>query len=318
MQQVVAHRCSMTRGRGDDGLVRIVSLLPSATEIVYALGLGDSLVGVTHECDWPQDARTKRQVSRSTIPADATAAEIDDLVAGSMSGGPPTYLLDESAFRDLDPHLVLTQDLCAVCAVPAGQVEQALDTLGCAADVVSLDPSSLEEVLADVLRVGAVTGRAAQAESVVTDLRRRLATVEAAVAGRPRPRTFALEWGDPPYNGGHWVPEMIARAGGDPVLGAWGTPSVRVRWEDIAAAEPDLVVFMPCGYDLDGAVTQAAPILARPEIAAATVVAVDASGCFSRPGPRLVDGVEILAAALHPQVRTAPAAGMRVLRSATG
>lgn len=295
--------------------MRIVSLLPSATEIVYALGLEDSLVGVTHECDWPPQARNKQQVSRSLIPAGATAVEIDDLVTGSMTGGPPTYALDDDAVRALAPDLVLTQDLCAVCAVPAGQVEQALDTIGCPADVLSLDPSSLDEMLDGVLQVGAVTGTEAEAERVVAALRARLDAVSRAVDGLPRPRTFALEWADPPYNGGHWVPEMIQHAGGEPVLGAWGTPSVRVRWEDIAAAAPEVVVFMPCGYDVDGAVAQAAPVLERAELAGATtVVAVDASGCFSRPGPRLVDGVEILAAVLHPEKFATPPRGMAVLR----
>lgn len=299
--------------------MRIVSLLPSATEIVCALGLEDDLVGVTHECDWPPVARTKRQVSQSMIPAGATAAQIDDLVVGSMSGGAPTYLLDEAAVRELQPDLVLTQDLCAVCAVPAGQVEHALDKLGCSADVVSLDPSSLEEMLQGIEEVGERTGRLAQARALVADLRGRLDAVEAAVAGCRRPRTFALEWGDPPYNGGHWVPEMVQRAGGDAVLGAWGTPSVRVTWDAIEEQRPEVVVFMPCGYDLGGALAQADQVLSRPEIAAATVVAVDASGCFSRPGPRLVEGVEILAAALHPDAVPAPRTdAMRVLRRAPG
>lgn len=298
--------------------MRIVSLLPSATEIAYALGLGDDVVGVTHECDWPPQARSKRQVSRSTIPVDATAAQIDDLVAASMTGGAPTYLLDEEAVRDLRPDVVLTQDLCAVCAVPAGQIEQALDRLGCTAQVVSLDPSSLDEMLDGIVQVGDVTGRQNEADAVVSRLRERLAAVESAVAGRARPRTFALEWGDPPYNGGHWVPEMIARAGGEPVLGAWGTPSVRVLWDDIAAADPEVVVFMPCGYDLDGAVAQAGPVLERAEIASARcVVAVDASGYFSRPGPRLIDGVEMLAAVLHPDaVPAVPPGRVAVLRPA--
>jgi len=281
--------------------VRIVSLLPSATEIVYALGLEDQLVGVTHECDWPPAARTLPVVSHSALPATTDPVEIDRVVAASLGDGEPIYRLDREAIRDLRPDVVLSQDLCAVCAVPSGHVNAALEVLGCRAEVVSLDPGSLDEVLGCVLRVGEITGTASRAEAVVADLRRRLADVRATVAGRPRPRVFALEWGDPPFNGGHWIPDMIDTAGGEPVLANRGAPSERVRWSDIAAAEPGVVVFMPCGYDLDAAVDEGRrTLVARPELAGATIFAVPANAHFSRPGPRLVDGVEILAAALHP------------------
>lgn len=281
--------------------MRIVSLLPSATEMVYALGLGDSLVGVTHECDWPPDASRKQVVSHSNLPEDAPPAEIDRLVSESMVGGEPTYRLDAEAIRELRPDLVLTQDLCAVCAVPAGDVHAALDVLGCRAEVVSLDPSSLEDVLHGLVEIGRVTGTEVQAQGVVRSLRARLHATERAVAGLGRPKTFALEWGDPPFNGGHWVPEMIEVAGGEPVLGAHRTPSVRVTWDQIAAADPDVVVFMPCGYGLDAAVAEAEVLVERPEFPpGAACYAVHANAYFSRPGPRLVDGVEILASALHP------------------
>ena len=285
------------------GTVRIVSLLPSATEIVYALGLEDDLVGVTHECDWPPAAREKPIVSVSALPPAATPAEVDALVSASLAGGEPIYRLDEVAMRDLRPDLVLSQDLCAVCAVPSGRVNEALDVLGCQADVLSMDPSSLEEVLQCVLDVGRITARVEEAEQLVAGLRQRLSDVRQSVAGQPRPRTFALEWSDPPFNGGHWVPEMIEAAGGEPVLANPGVDSVRVRWEEIEAAAPEVVVFMPCGYDTARAAAEGATLLSRSEFASVQkIFAVDASGYFSRPGPRLVDGVEILAAALHPEV----------------
>jgi iron complex transport system substrate-binding protein len=296
-------------------VMRILSLLPSATEIVYALGLEDDLVGVTHECDWPPAARDKRAVSFSSLPPAAESAEVDRLVSASIDGGDPIYRLDNEAVRELRPDLVLTQDLCAVCAVPSGHVNDALELLGCRAEVVSMDPSTLDEVLDCVLRVGTVTGTERVAAALVDELRDRLKAVSDQVAGRERPRTFALEWSDPPFNGGHWVPEMIGVAGGEAVLAGRATPSVRVTWDQIAAASPQVVVFMPCGYDLAGAVAEAGPLLDRPELSDAAFYAVDASSYFSRPGPRLVDGVEILASALHPDaVPTSPAGTVRRLR----
>jgi iron complex transport system substrate-binding protein len=295
--------------------MRILSLLPSATEIVYALGLEDDLVGVTHECDWPPAARAKRSVSFSALPSAAEPAEVDRLVSASINGGEPIYRLDNEAVRELRPDLVLTQDLCAVCAVPSGHVNDALELLGCRAEVLSMDPSSLGEVLDCVLHVGTVTGTESTATALVDGLRDRLRAVSDRVSGRERPRTFALEWSDPPFNGGHWVPEMIELAGGEAVLAGRETPSVRVTWEQIVSASPQVVVFMPCGYDLDGAVAEAAPLLDRREISEAAFFAVDASSYFSRPGPRLVDGVEILASALHPDaVPESPAGTVRRLR----
>jgi iron complex transport system substrate-binding protein len=294
--------------------MRIVSLLPSATEVVYTLGLGGHLVGVTDECDWPPQARTVQVVSHSALPAAAQPAEIDRLVSASVGGGQPIYRLDTDAIRDLRPDLVLAQDLCAVCAVPSGQVTQALDVLGCQAEVISLDPSSLDEVLDGVLQVGKAAGVPERAEEVVAGLRERLAGVRSAVEGLERPRVFALEWGDPPFNGGHWVPEMLQVAGSEPVLACPGAPSVRVTWAQIQAVAPQVVVFMPCGYDLQAAAEEASrTLLQRPELAGVeAIVAVDASAYCSRPGPRLVDGVEILAAVLHPGRLPPPPVGTAV------
>jgi iron complex transport system substrate-binding protein len=295
--------------------MRIVSLLPSATELVYALGAEDSLVGVTHECDFPAAAQGIRRVSRSTIPPDATSAEIDALVVASAAGGPPTTELDDRAIRELDPDVILTQDLCAVCAVASDRVDDALTRLGCTAQVVSLDPSTLADVLDGLNRVGAAVGRADVAERVLAALQGRLAEVQQAVAGRQRPRVLALEWADPPFNAGHWVPEQIEAAGGEPVLARRGTPSVRVEWADVEQAEPDVVAFMPCGYPMSTALREARDVvLARPELAAVpTVVVAHGDAFFSRPGPRLVDGVEVLAGVLHPEVWAPPPASAAVV-----
>ena len=294
--------------------MRIVSLLPSATEIIYTLGLAEHLVGVTDECDWPPQARTVQVMSRSALPAAVEPAEIDRLVSTSIGGGQPIYRLDTDTIGDLRPDLVLAQDLCAVCAVPSGQVNQALDVLGCQAEVISLDPRSLDEVLDGVLQVGKAAGVEQRAHEVVAGLRERLASVQGAVEGLQRPRVFALEWGCPPFNGGHWVPEMLQVAGAEPVLACPGAPSVRVTWAQIEAAAPQVVVFMPCGYGLQAAAGEAKQsLLARPELAGVeAIVAVDASAYCSRPGPRLVDGVEILAAALHPGQLPSPPAGTAV------
>jgi iron complex transport system substrate-binding protein len=250
----------------------------------------------------------------SALPPLAEPAEIDRLVSASIGGGEPIYRLDTDAIRDLRPDVVLSQDLCAVCAVPSGHVNAALEVLGCQAKVVSLDPSSLDDVLDCVLQVGKVAGVEQHAEEVVGGLRRRLASVQAAVDGPDRPRVFALEWGDPPFNGGHWIPKMLEIAGAEALLACPGTPSVRVTWEQIAAAQPQVVVFMPCGYGLEAAADEARrTLLQRPELAGAkAILAVDANAYFSRPGPRLINGVEILAAALHPGRLAPPPAGTAV------
>jgi iron complex transport system substrate-binding protein len=282
--------------------LRILSLLPSATEIVYSLGLEDDLVGVTHECDWPPAARSKRAVTRSSLSEASEPEEVDRLVAESVASGDPIYRLDTAAVRELRPDIVLSQDLCAVCAVPSGYVNDALEVLGCQADVVSLDPGSIDEVLGCVLRIGEVTGTSARAEALVAGLRNRLRAVEVAVRSEDRPRTFALEWSDPPFNAGHWVPQMIETAGGEPVLCSPGEPSMRVTWDEIALSTPEVVVFMPCGYDLQASAAEASTRLIEKEelVRTRALFAVDASSYFSRPGPRIVDGVEILAHALHP------------------
>lgn len=281
--------------------MRVVSLLPSTTEVVFALGAGDDLVGVTFECDFPPEARDRRVVSTSTMPAGLDPAGIDAWVAAAAARGEDLYRLDADALAGLDADLVLTQDLCAVCAVDVGTVDDALSHLGCRADVLTVDPHTLEEVLASVVAVGAALGRPTEADAVLAGLRARLDAVAARVAGRRRPRVAVLEWTDPPYAPGHWVPDMVTAAGGLSVLGTAGARSGRTTWEALAACEPEVVVVAACGYGLEATTAMAADLRDAGLVpAGARLHPVDADAHWVRPGPRLVDGVEGLAAALHP------------------
>jgi iron complex transport system substrate-binding protein len=285
--------------------VRLVSLLPSATEIVYALGLGEDLVGVTFECDEPPAARAEKTVvvgGRDT--RGMTPGEIDSYVRAQLAAGGDLYTLHAEALAALQPDLILTQDLCRVCALPSGQVEDALDYLGCHAGVLALDPHSLEDVLGSILAVGQRTGVPDRAEQLAGELRGRLARTAALVAGRPRPRVAVVEWVDPPFTAGHWVPDLVTAAGGEPVAARPGERAVQTSWEAIAAAEPEHVLIAPCGFHLDGAIEQAR--LAAGKLPTAATWAIDADGIVVRPGPRLVDGVEAIASILHPG--TVPAA----------
>jgi iron complex transport system substrate-binding protein len=285
--------------------MKIVSLLPSATEIVYALGLGDQLAGVSFECDYPEAARNVPVVSGTALALERerSAAEIDAEVSARLAAGESIYTLDDARIRAIAPDLILAQDLCAVCAIDSGAVEDALDVIGCHAEVVSLDPVSLDDVIECVVQVGRATGTEEAAARYVAGLRSRLHAVRTRVTGLPRPRVFVLEWPDPPFNGGHWMPEVVEAAGGTPVLAEPGTPSRRLTWEQIGGASIDVTIFSPCGFDLAGAVEQAASFLGRPDLPdLGRVVAVNANAYFSRPGPRMVDGVELLSEILHPSV----------------
>lgn len=286
--------------------MRLVSLLPSATEIVYALGLGNQLVGVTFECDEPASARRDKTVvvgGRDT--SGMSPAAIDAYVRAQFAAGEDLYTLHADALAALAPELILTQDLCRVCALPSGHVEEALDYLGCTAEVVSLDPHSLDDVLATILTVGRHAGALPRAEQLVAALRQRLAAVARRVAGQRRPAVAVVEWTDPPFTAGHWVPDLVTAAGGQPVAAASGAPSVQATWEQIRAAGPEVVVVAPCGFHLDGAAAQAEAVARH--LPGIPVWAIDADGLVVRPGPRLVDGIEALAAVLHPG--TAGAAG---------
>jgi iron complex transport system substrate-binding protein len=289
--------------------MRLVSLLPSATEIVYALGLGEQLVGVTFECDEPAAARQDKVVvvgGRDT--SDMTPREIDNYVRAAMSAGEDLYTLRAQALAGLQPDLILTQDLCRVCALPSGQVEQALGFLGCEAEVLSLDPHSLTDVLTTIQLVGDRTGFGHRAADLVAGMQTRLGVVESAVAGRRRPRVAVVEWVDPPFTAGHWVPDLVRAAGGEPVGARPGQRSVESTWEEIRASMPDLVIVAPCGFHLDGAAEQATAVAA--EMPDVPVWAIDADGVVVRPGPRLVDGVEAIATILHPDV-VQPSASIR-------
>jgi iron complex transport system substrate-binding protein len=288
--------------------MRVVSLLPSATEIVYALGLDDQLVGVTFECDEPPTARRDKAIvvggqdTRGMAPA-----EIDAYVKDRLAAGGDLYTLHADALAGLDPDLILTQDLCRVCALPSGHVSDALDYLGCRADVLSLDPHTLDEVLETILAVGARIGVPQRAERLVTDLRARMATVSAAVAGRPRRRVGLVEWVDPPFTAGHWVPDMITAAGGEPVAARPGARSVQTSWGEFADAQPDLVLVAPCGFHLDGAAAQARVVAEH--LPGTPVWAIDGDSLVVRPGPRLIDGIATIAAILHPDAIAAPPVG---------
>ena len=280
--------------------MNIVSLLPSATEILFALGAGEDVVGVTFECDHPPEARQRRIVSTSSLPEGLDPAAIDAAVRARISAGEDLYHLDRDALAGLDADLVVTQDLCAVCAVDVAEVTAALDHLGCHAEVLTTDPHDLEQVLASIVQVGAATGREDRAHALVDGLRARLAAVADRVRGRARPRTVVLEWTDPPFAPGHWVPEMVQQAGGECVLGRPGERSVPTTWADVAAAAPDVVVSAPCGFGLEDSARLAGELLATGSLPAAVPVwAVDANASFARPGPRLVAGIEALAGILH-------------------
>lgn len=290
--------------------MKIVSLLPSATEICFALGLEGQLEAVTFECDFPEEAKRKPHATGNAIPQVDDPAEIDRLVRASLDSGEPIYTLDDELIRRIDPDLVLAQDLCRVCAVPSGHVEAALDRIGRRARVLSLDPSGLDDVIACVQEVAAAAGVPQRGRETVAALRARLRSVSERVESLPRVPTLTLEWSDPPFVGGHWVPEMVEAAGGADVLGAARQRSRTVDWSEIAGAAAPVAVFMPCGYDLEAAVAEGKSLLDRPELGAAErIYAVDATAYFSRPGPRVVDGVELLAWALHPDEFPEPAAG---------
>jgi iron complex transport system substrate-binding protein len=287
---------------------RICSLLPSATEIVYALGLGDRLVGVTHECDFPPEAAGKPRVTSSIIDSEAlSSGEIDRAVRDSLEQQSTIYHLDRDLLNWLCPDVVLTQELCDVCAVGFGEVRRVVESIPGSPRVVSLEPRTLSDVLDSILVVGRLGGALERAVALHDALARRLIDVRAAAARSTPVRVLTVEWVDPVFVGGHWVPEMVGLAGGVDVLGVEGEPSREVSWVEIARSEPEVVVVIPCGFDLARALEEirSAPLPTEWHDLAAVrnscVFAVDGSAYFSRPGPRLVDGVEILASILHPE-----------------
>jgi iron complex transport system substrate-binding protein len=280
--------------------MRIASLVPSATEALFALGVGRQVVAVTHECDYPAEVLQIPRLTHSVIPDGLAPGEIDARVREVTGQGEALYGLDEPMLARLAPDLIVTQALCAVCAVSYDDVRAVAERLESRPAVISLDPGTLGEVLDDLVRLAEATGVRARGEALRSELQARLDRVRDAVAGAPRPRVAALEWLDPPYAGGHWVPEMIELAGGRSVIGQPGRDSRTATWDEIRTARPEAVVAMPCGLYVEEATSQA---LARRDrlasLGAERIYAVDAASSFSRPGPRLVEGTELLAHLLH-------------------
>lgn len=287
--------------------MRICSLVPAATEVLFALGLGDRVVGVTHECDWPPEAAARPVVSASLVETDdLPSGEIDRVIAETARDGRPLYAIDEERWAEVAPDVVVMQELCDVCAVSTDQVKgvtaRRLDV-----DVLDYSPSTLAGIVAAIEALGARLGADGEAEELAGGVRTRLDRVSAALAGADdSPRVFVTEWLEPPYSAGHWVPDMVTAAGGTDVAGMSGEPSHRMRWPDVAELEPDVVVLAPCGFDLDRTLGEVVPLdlsahlLGTPARQESRVFAVDANATFSRPGPRVADGVEVLAHLLHP------------------
>jgi iron complex transport system substrate-binding protein len=285
--------------------MRIVSLLPSATEIVYALGLGDRLVGVTHECDFPDEAKTKPHLTASALPFSAKSSEIDRHVRASLHQGSSLYSLDSELLERLAPDLIITQELCEVCAVSYEIVARAARRLQGDPRLISLEPSSLEDVYANIATVAELAGVPDSAAGVIDPLRMRIAALQAEVRGRARPRTLVLEWTDPPMSGGHWTPGLVEIAGGEPILANPGANSTVLAWDAIVAADPDAIIVAPCGFDLARTHEAIADLAAIPQwnalraVRSGHVTAIDGNAYVNRPGPRLVDTAELFANALH-------------------
>lgn len=291
--------------------VRIASLVPAGTEIVCALGAGDRLVAVTHDCDHPDFVRGLPRLTRTTIPEGASSGEVDGLVRSAGERGESTFHLDGDALRAARPDVIIGQTICRVCAVTFEQLPASLPV---PPTVVPLEATSLEGVFADIRGVADAIGLAERALRLIETLSERVAAVSRAVEREPRPRVACLEWTDPLFQGGHWVPEQVHAAGGADVLGSPGARSRELAWDEVVAADPDVLVVMPCGFGAERAMTEARALATRPgwdkltAVRGGRVYAADGSAYFSRPGPRIVDGVEILAGLLHPERIPMPAA----------
>jgi iron complex transport system substrate-binding protein len=294
--------------------VRICSLVPAATEVLFALGVGDRVVAVTHECDWPQEAASRPTVTASLVQTgDLSSSEVDRVVADLAHDGKPLYAIDDERWREVAADVIVMQELCEVCAVSTDQVEGVLRARPVDVEVLDFSPTTLEGIMESVLALGSRLSVEGNAEELVAGMRARLERVAAALASvESSPRVFVTEWLEPPYSAGHWVPDLVAAAGGTDVAGMSGEPSHRMRWPDVVELDPDVVVLAPCGFDLDRTLAEVVPLdlsahllgtTARQESA---VFAVDANATFSRPGPRVVDAVEVLAHLLHPSAYPDP------------
>jgi iron complex transport system substrate-binding protein len=294
--------------------MRIVSLVPSATETLFALGLGDQVSAVTHECDFPAEALNLPKVTRDVIGPGLAPAEIDRAVRELTEQGRSIYELDEPGLRALRPDLIVTQALCSVCAVSVDDVRAIAERMDPVPEIVSLDPHTLGEVLGDVRTLAQATDTKDAGVDLLQDAAARIDRVRVAVKNAPRRRVAMLEWLDPVFVGGHWVPQLIEYAGGVDELGLSGEPSERRSWEQVAAARPEVVIVAPCGYDVERGLTEARAYRDRLQaLGAERIVIADASAWFSRPGPRLVEGLEWLGHALHPDLVPEPPGGVTVL-----
>jgi iron complex transport system substrate-binding protein len=294
--------------------VRIVSLVPHATELLFALGLDEQIVGVTHECDYPLDALQRARVTRDVLPTGLSARETDAAVRERTLAGEAIYELDAEQLAMLEPDLIVTQQLCPVCAVSYEDVTKVAEKLLSQPRVIALDPKTLGETLGDVRTLAEATDSRDRGVELIAAAGARIDRVKLAVRGLRRVRVAAIEWLDPVYVAGHWTPQMIELAGGEDVTGRAGEHSEVVTWELLSARQPDVVVVMPCGYDAPRAREEALTFAAQlGSLGAARVVAVNASAYFSRPGPRLIDGVELLARVLHPEhVRESPGEALAI------
>lgn len=289
--------------------MRIVSFLPSATEMVYALGLEDQLVGVTHECDYPAAAKSKTVVVRSAVGMKGLSLEeIDATVSRAVKVGQSIYTVDEELVKDLAPDLILTQDLCQVCAPSGNEMGRLLKHFENPPKIVWLTPSCLSDIFENIKQIGEASGKAPVAARIILGLQERVnAVAERTRALTSRPRTFCMEWLSPPYCAGHWVGEMVALAGGEDSLARTGEDSVRIRWEEISAYAPEVLILSPCGFHLSEVLEQAHLLTGYPgwdklpAVKNGRVYAVDADSYFARPGPRVVDGIELLAHLIHPE-----------------
>jgi iron complex transport system substrate-binding protein len=287
--------------------MRIVSLVPHATELLFALGLGDDVVAVTHECDHPAPALELPKVTKDRLAPGLTAAEIDAAVRASVAGENTIYELDTELLRELEPDLIVTQELCPVCAVSYDEVVREAELIESCPKVIALDPKTIGETMGDIRTIAAATGARDAALDLVARQRARIDRVRVAVKDAERPAVAAIEWFDPVFTAGHWTPQLIELAGGVDVLGFPGEHSEQMTWEAVAAAKPDVAVCMPCGYDAQRSLAEAQQFSDQlRSVGAQRVVAVDAAAYFSRPGPRLVDGLELLAHVLHPDLVELP------------
>ena len=289
--------------------LRIVSILPAATEMVYALGLGENLVGISHECDFPPSAKEKPVVVKPALALEKmTLREIDVAVAERIGSGQSLYQVDETLLRGLKPDLILTQNLCQVCGPAGNEITVVLKCLTPKPEIVWMSPHSIEGIFQNILELGKATNRLPQAEAIVAERRGRLEIISARTKNISRPKIFCMEWADPVYCAGHWVPEMIETAGGVDELARKGTDSVRIKWEDVLEYAPEILILSPCGFNLEKALEQASHLELQPgwaELPAVRngrVYAVDANSYFARPGPRVVEGTELLAYLIHPEL----------------